>query len=200
MIDEAGSARHGPVGKRRWSRLPQGRGGDGGSRYPAKVLHASALTLLLLVGLAPFFMLFPLLPDVAGPDPTLPPACFWLATAVTGGTIGGFGGARWRQRLYRAAWVVLAASLLSTLVCRLLPTIELPLPHGLAVLLRLDGEGAQDATLYEAWLLAWLACFAAVLVCRHRLTRVRVAQGVMGRARPVDDLRSPALPSVAADP
>ncbi|WP_264051011.1 hypothetical protein [Methylobacterium flocculans] len=142
------------------------RGPDAGDpvrRCVLRLLHVPLLGLLLALGLAPVFLLFPLLFAEPGTDPTLRPVELWLGTALVGGLVGTVEGAA--RPLYRAAGLVLAVGLLS-----------IPVPHGLARWLGLDGEAALDAHPYEIWLAAWfsawvlawvLAWLGLVLLGRH---------------------------------
>ncbi|KQP07972.1 hypothetical protein ASF28_12830 [Methylobacterium sp. Leaf99] len=179
------------------------RGSDDGDpvrRRVLRLLHVPLLGLLLALGLAPVFLLFPLLPAEPGTDPTLRPVELWLGTALVGGLlfpllpaepgtdptlrpvelwlgtalVGGLvgtveGAAR---PLYRAAGFVLAVGLLSIPVLRVFLWTDLPVPHGLARWLGLNGEAALDAHLYEIWLSAWvlawvLAGLGLALLGRH---------------------------------
>jgi hypothetical protein len=138
-------------------------------RRLVRLLHVSALTLLLSLGLGPFFILFPLLPGDPGHDSTVLPVAVWLGMAFLGGLAGAVDGVA--RPLYRVAGFVLAATLLSPIATRAALRFELPFPLGLATLLELDGESAMDAALYEVWFAAWLACLGALLLCGQLLAR-----------------------------
>ena len=146
-----------------------------------RLLHAPILALLFALGLAPVVLLLPLLPAEPGTDPTLRPVELWIGTALIGGLAGTIeGGAR---PLYRVAGLVLAAGLLSVPVLRVLLWSDLPVPHGLAGWIGLDGEGALDADLYEVWLMAWLVCLGLALLGWHLLGRHLLSRRVgNGRA------------------
>mgnify|MGYP001807887221 CR=1 FL=1 len=141
------------------------RGPDAGDpvrRRVLRLLHVPLLGLLLALGLAPVFLLFPLLPAEPGTDPTLRPVELWLGTALVGGLVGTVEGAA--RPLYRAAGLVLAVGLLSIPVLRVFLWTDLPVPHGLARWLGLDGEAALDAHLYEIWLAAWFSAWVLAWV------------------------------------
>ncbi|TXM63732.1 hypothetical protein [Methylobacterium sp. WL120] len=140
-------------------------------RRVARLLHVPPLALLFALGLAPLFLLFPLLPGGAEADAARRPVALWLGAALLAGFAGTVAGAA--RPLYRAAAHILVASLLSIPAMRLALGSGVPVPHGLAAWLGLDGESAMDADLYEIWLLAWLAAFGLVAAVRHGLARFR---------------------------
>ncbi len=144
------------------------------SRRVRRLLHAPPLALLIGLGLAPFFILFPRLPGgpEVGPahDPTSQPFAFWAGAALLGGLVGTLNGAA--RPLYRAAALIFGASLLSVPALRLALMSGLPFPHRLAVWLGLDGEFAMEADLYEIWLLSWLVCLGLIVVVWRGLVRI----------------------------
>jgi hypothetical protein len=143
-------------------------------RRVMRLLHAPSVALLLGIGLAPLFILFPRLPGGSAfdpsHDPTLKPVALWLGTALIGGLAGALDGAA--RPLYLAAALILGASLLSIPAMRLALLSGLPFPHGLATWLGLDGEYAMEADLYEIWLVAWLACLGLIVLVRYRFVQV----------------------------
>lgn len=147
---------------------------DHARRRVMRLRHAPLLALLVGLGIAPLFILFPRMPGGSAldpsHDPTPKPVVFWLGTALVGGLAGALDGAA--RPLYRAAAVLLGASLLSIPAMRLALMSGLPFPHGLATGLGLDGEYAMEADLYEIWLVAWLACLGLIVLAWHRLVRV----------------------------
>jgi len=145
-----------------------------------RLVHALPIALMLALGLAPLFILFPAPPGGPEHDPTLRPTALWLGTALCGGLAGTVaGGAR---PIYRTAALILAASLLSIPAMRLALWSGFAFPHGLAARLGLDGESAMDADLYEIWLLAWFACLCLIVLCLRALRRLRVGRSVTTRS------------------
>lgn len=143
---------------------------DAVRRRVMRLLHVPPLALLLGLGLAPLFILFPRLASGPAHDPTVQPVALWLGTALLGGLAGAVAGAA--RPLYRAGGILLAAALLSIPAMRLALLSGLPVPHGLAAWLGLDGESAMEAALYEIWLVAWLASLGLIVLARHGLLRV----------------------------
>ncbi len=136
-----------------------------------RLVHAPPLALLLALGLAPLFILFPALPGGPEHAPNVRPMALWLGTALLGGLAGTVADAA--RPMYRTAALILATSLLSIPAMRLALWSGFSLPHGLAARLRLDGESAIDADLYEIWLLAWLTCLCLSVLSLRALGRLR---------------------------
>lgn len=139
-----------------------------------RLLHTPPLALLLGLGLAPFFILFPDLPapELGRSTKALE---LWIGVAVICGLAGAVDGVA--RPLYRIGGVILAASLLSLFAMCLLLQAGVPFPHVLSGLLGLDGEASMDAALYEVWIMGWLTSLAAVLLGLHALRRPRRIAG-----------------------
>ncbi|MEE7465475.1 hypothetical protein MFUR16E_32040 [Methylobacterium fujisawaense] len=135
-----------------------------------RLVHAAPLAMLLALGLAPLFILFPALPGGPEHDPNVRLMALWLGAALLGGLAGTLAGAA--RPMYRTAALILATSLLSIPAMRLALWSGLPVSHGLATRLGLDGESAMNADLYEIWLLAWLTCLCLIVLGWRAVARL----------------------------
>jgi hypothetical protein len=143
-----------------------------------------ALTVTTVYALTPFLLL---------PIPTIDPYQLLFTAVIVGMVLFKAYLSSGRTKLKLLVWMAAGAalSLGTRLIIGFLPpanVFEIPIPNVIGPLLRLHGEAAYDAEMYELWCEVWLALAVLVagflIAARFLIVAWRRRQGLPGQVNP----------------